>query len=154
MFRQGRIIPAESEHLIGELSFELNDFRQQKVLYDAEAYGNLSKRLMLMRKGTFPSDPDMGISIDSYRFHDLDMLAGGELKEIIRDQHQRYIPQLAIEDIKISTLNYGGMWVLYIDIVCLSDIVREIDHAYAQVNKSLVSSNISVTRPALIHGGQ
>lgn len=153
MFNSGRNVPEQTERLIGELSFELNDFRQQKVLYDAEAYGNLSKRLMLMRKGTFPSDPDMGISIDSYRFNDLDSLVGGELKDIIRDQHQKYIPDLAIEDIVISTLNYGGMWVLYIDIVCLSDIVQRIDHAYAQVNKSLVSSNIKVVKPALINVG-
>lgn len=151
MFTKGEIVPEQTDHLIGELSFSLDDFRQQKVLYDGEAYGNMSKRLCLMRKGTFPSDPNMGIGIDTYRFHDLDILTGGPLKDEIYNQHITYIPSLTIEDIQLSTLKYRGAWILYIDIICLSDVVRRINHAYAQKNTSLISSDIKIVRPKIIN---
>ena len=57
---------------IAELDFSLDDFHNQKVLRGADAYGRLIQRLLFMRKGTYPTIPDMGVDIASYRFADLD----------------------------------------------------------------------------------
>ena len=59
---------------IAELDFSLDDFHNQKVLRGADAYARLIQRLLFMRKGTYPTIPDMGIDISSYRFADLDVV--------------------------------------------------------------------------------
>jgi phage baseplate assembly protein W len=139
-----------TEHKIADLDFSLNGFREQKVIYDGEAYAQMIKRLLLMRKGTYPSIPDMGIGISTYRFQDIDQLAAGRLSSDIRAQLLAYIPGLPLETIDISKAKYKGTYVLYIDIIISSPVAKKISFAYMQKGKSLISSSITVEKPKLI----
>ena len=69
---------------IAELDFSLDNFHKQKVFKNSKAYVQMIQRLMFMKKGTYPTIPDMGIDISSYRFAELDTLAAGDLKDIIQ----------------------------------------------------------------------
>lgn len=151
MLTRGGLVPTDTEGVVSDLSFQLDDFRRQKVLYDGAAYAQMSKRLMLMRKGDFPSDPDMGVHIGKYRFMDMDTLQAGSLRQTIIDQHNTYIPSLTVTDVNISSLAKKGGYVLYIVISCVSPVVTEIDHAYIQANNtSLLGSIVTFERPKLI----
>jgi phage baseplate assembly protein W len=139
-----------TEHKIADLDFSLNGFREQKVLYDENAYAQMIKRLLLMRKGTYPSIPDMGIGISTYRFQDIDRLTAGDLRKDIQAQINKYIPTLPLEKIDIAKVKYKGDYVLYIDIAITSPTVKKISYAYMQKGKSIISSSITVEKQKLI----
>jgi hypothetical protein len=150
MFSNRSKVIESTDHKIADLDFSLNGFREQKVFYDENAYAQMIKRLLLMRKGTYPSIPDMGIGISTYRFQDIDHLTAGTLSNDIRSQLLTYIPGLPLEKIDISKVMYQGAWVLYIDIAITSPVVKKISFAYMQKGKSLISSSITVEKPKLI----
>lgn len=139
-----------TEHVIADLDFALNGFREQKVLYDENAYAQMIKRLLLMKKGTYPSIPDMGIGISTYRFQDIDRLVAGDLRNAIQDQINQYIPGLPLEKIDIAKVAYKGNYILYIDIAITSPVVKKISFAYMQKGRSIISSNITVEKQKLI----
>ena len=150
MFNNRSHVVESEEHRIAELDFSLNGFREQKVYHDENAYAVLIKRLLLMRKGNYPSIPDMGIGIATYRFQDIDRLTAGTLRDNIRKQIIEYIPGIPLEGVNISKVYYKGSWVLYIDISITSPLVKKISYAYMQKGKSLISSSITVEKPKLI----
>ena len=150
MFSKSQIIETE-EHKIAELDFNLNGFRDQKVLYDEHAYAQMIKRLLLMRKGTYPSIPDMGINISAYRFQDIDQVIAGKLKNAITSQINMYIPELPLQNITISKVKYRGDFILYIEIEITSPLVKKITYAYQQKAKSIVNSSITVEKPKVIN---
>ena len=141
-----QLIPSEDPK-ISELDFKLNDFRRQKVLTDDDAIVQLIRRLLIMRKGSYPSDPDMGVDLASYRFIDIDTLVAGELQSAIRDQISKYIPRANVEDIQISKLKYKNDFILYVDIKLISSKTKTISYAYLQgSNKNILNTNVSVTK--------
>ena len=150
--KKTQIIPSD-EPSISELDFCLNDFRQQKVLTDDDANVRLIQRLLIMKKGTYPSDPDMGVDISSYRFLDIDILVAGELKNTIRTQINKYVPRASINDIKISKLKYKNDFILYIDILLNSDKIKTITYGYLQnSNKNIISTNVTVEKQNYVTG--
>ena len=117
---------------IAELDFSLDDFHNQKVLRGADAYARLIQRLLFMRKGTYPTIPDMGIDISSYRFADLDVLTAGDLKNTIQQQCDTYIEHVPIQDISIST-------------------VKKISIAMLQDGGEIINTRLKVEKPKLIN---
>jgi phage baseplate assembly protein W len=150
MFNNRSQIVETTEHKIADLGFAFNGFREQQVLYDENAYAQMIKRLLLMRKGTYPSIPDMGIGISTYRFQDVDRLVAGDLRNAIQDQINTYIPSLPLEKIDIAKVQYKGDYILYIDIAITSPVVKKITYAYMQKGKSIISSSITVEKQKLI----
>lgn len=135
---------------IAELDFSLDNFRNQKVLRNTEAYARLIQRLLFMKKGTYPTIPDMGIDISSYRFADLDTLTAGDLQNVIREQIDTYIEGLPLQDINISTIKITSGTVLYIDITILGD-VNTIEIAMLQDGYEILGIDIKVEQPRLIN---
>lgn len=151
MFRKTTEVVESDKPKITELAFELNGFREQKVHIDDDAYVTLIHRLLKMRKGTYPSIPDMGVGISTYRFMDIDKLIAGELQEVIRDQLSTYIPQLPVENIEIYKGRYKNDFILYIDITIRTSEPKKVTFAYLQQKRAIVSSSITIERPKLIN---
>lgn len=135
---------------IAELDFSLDNFRNQKVLRNAEAYSRLIERLLFMKKGTYPTIPNMGVDISSYRFADLDTITAGDLKNTIQEQIDTYIEGLPLQDISISTITIPSGTVLYIDISILGD-VNTIAIAMLQEGYEILGVDIKVEKPRLIN---
>ena len=140
----------ESNIVISELDFGFDDFRRQKVFTNDNAYVQLIKRLLSTRKGTYPSIPDLGIGIQSYRFEDMDILMAGDLKNEIVRQINTYIPTIPLEDINIYKLPYNGDFVLYVDISFTSVKVKKVTFAYLQRNYAIISSKVTIEKQELI----
>ena len=135
---------------IAELDFSLDDFHNQKVLRGADAYARLIQRLLFMRKGTYPTIPDMGIDISSYRFADLDVLSAGDLKNTIQQQCDTYIEHVPIQDIGISTVRIASGYVLFIDISVAGDL-KKISIAMLQDGGEIINTRLKVEKPKLIN---
>lgn len=135
---------------IAELDFSLDNFHNQKVLKNSEAYVRLIQRLLFMKKGTYPTIPDMGIDISSYRFTDLDMLTAGDLKNTIQEQIDTYIQGAPVQNVSISTIRLKDGIVLFIDIQIMGDIGR-IEIAMLQKGYEIIDMNIKVENTKLIN---
>lgn len=147
-----RIIPpAETKrNMIKELDFQFDGLKKQKVLTGAQAWARLLDRLLRKRKGTNPSDPAMGIDLDSYRFADIDQLASGSLADAIRAQTSAYLPQIPIQTIDVSAEKVKGAWVLFINFTILASR-EEINLAYVQGKRSILSTKVTITKQKKIN---
>ena len=149
---QKSVIIRDSDPSITELDFSLNAFRQQKVLTDDEAYARMISRLLLMRKGTYPTEPGMGINLGAYRFRDMDSILAGELKEVIMAQISAYIPGITIEDVTVSKQKYRNDFILYIDIAFTGTGKHtSASFAYLQHGTLIVSSEITIKKQKKIN---
>ena len=144
-----KLIPDVDEQL-GELDFSLNGFNKQSVLRGVYAYARLIDRLLRKRKGTNPSDPDMGVDLDSYRFSDINLMVAGSLRNVILTQISTYIPNLPIQDINVSTMKYKNDYILYIKISIIQENLT-FQLAYLQRKRSIINTKIIVNTPKLIN---
>ena len=151
MYNKRTRIVQSTDPKICELDFSLDAFRRQKVFVDDDAYVQLIRRLLVMRKGTYPTVPDMGVDIARYRFSDIDTLIAGDLKNAIIDQVNTYIPSLPLEDVNIYKLKYQNGYVLYIDISFTSLQVNKVTYAFYQRKYNIVSTSVTIEKPKLIN---
>lgn len=142
--------PEARNSLIKELDFCFDGLKKQKVLSGAQAWARLLDRLLRKRKGTNPSDPNMGIGLDSYRFSDMDTLTNGSLVNTIRAQTSMYLPQIPISQINVSTIKYKGDWILFIHFSILAS-EEEINIAYAQRKRSIISTKVDIVKQKFIN---
>lgn len=80
----------------------LNAFNQPKVLSDSyAAYTNIIY-LILLTKGKYQSHPDMGVGLrERFRHSNADNFMK-DLQDDIRDQIERFLPELDLIDISLS----------------------------------------------------
>ena len=127
---------------ISELDFSVDGFHEQKVFRGIDAYGQMLKRLILMRKGTYPSMPDCGVDLASYRFSDIDELVGGRLRDAIQEQVSQYLPSAPIKSISVSKTKYKGDFVLFVTIKLVSN--DQIIAGFVERKGSIITSQVSV----------
>lgn len=128
---------------INEMDFHLDDFNEQKIYVGALAQAHKIKNLLFMRPGDFPSLPEMGINIQSYRYHALDNILSGKLKEAISDQLTSYVTDVPVENIDISATKYNGFYFLILKIT-LIESDKQIIFGIQQQKGELVNFNFKV----------
>ena len=70
-----------ARQVLKELDFDVDGFGNQKYLTDAESAAKQILIMLFLRKGDYPSMPELGIDISKYvRFKNMDMVNGGALK--------------------------------------------------------------------------
>ncbi len=133
----------DKQNPINEMDFRLDNFNEQKIYTGALAYAHKIKNLLFMRPGDFPSIPEAGINIQSYRYHSLDALVSGELKEKISDQITTYITSIPVENIDINVLTSNGSYFLVLKIT-LTQTDSQIIFAVQQNKGKLVNFNFKI----------
>lgn len=128
---------------INEMDFTLDNFNEQKIYTGALAYAHKIKNLLFMRPGDFPSMPDAGINIQSYRYKGLDNLVSGELKEKISDQITKYITSIPNENIDVSVIRLNNDFFLVLKII-LVETDKQIVYAIQQSKGELVNFNFKI----------
>lgn len=97
-----------------EVDFGVNNFQQPKVLNAKDSIAQIILNLFMMRPGSMPSLPDIGINIGSYLY----MLEGDvdleEIKTKIFSQCTDLLSFLSIGDIKIFFAPYQGQSMLVV----------------------------------------
>lgn len=84
-----------------EYVLSTNSFKKPKVLTGKTAIATLLVRIILLEPGTDPLQPEMGVGLVSkYRF--LNGPLEVDLKNDIKSQVSKYLPQLECADVDIS----------------------------------------------------
>lgn len=91
---------AKFEYNKAELGLALDSFDEPKKLYGIQAWVSLFLNLLFMRKGSFPSQPEMGIDIKSYEFEFMDN-AIRELETNIATQVELYLPDIPLRNVTV-----------------------------------------------------
>ena len=90
-----------SDYEKAELILGINSFNKPAEKSGPEAWGALVSNLLFMKKGTYPTDPDMGCEIQKYEFSFIDDVVD-EIEELISDQIRRYLPDIPFDTVTIS----------------------------------------------------
>lgn len=98
-----------------ELVLGVNSFDKPAEAIGVNAWAKLVTNLLFMKKGTYPSEPDMGIEIQRYEFSFIDDIKE-ELETEITEQIHTYLSSVPLSGINISstTLESGKVVLLVV----------------------------------------
>ena len=94
-----------------ELLLSTNVFNKPTELIGKDAWARLVLNLLFMRKGTFPSMPNMGVGIQDYQYEFLDT-AISSLNFEIEDQINTYLPDLPVSSVNVTSTEVDGQTML------------------------------------------
>lgn len=102
-----------------------NIYNHQHILEDMEAMGQTIQNLIIMKKGTYPNTPNLGVGIEDYLFEILDNETISDINSNINKQLNQYIVSSSVNiDVKVIQLknSNANLNSLKID-VTLSDTI-------------------------------
>jgi len=96
-----------------ELLLGLNSFNQPAELSGKDAWVKLVTNLLFMKKGTYPSDPEMGGELYKYDYAFIDDVKD-EIRNTVMTQVRTYLPDVPLTDCDVSpyTLDSGQVVML------------------------------------------
>lgn len=94
--------------MIREITFELNNFREAKVLSYKDTVAQSIINLFFMRPGNIPSLPHVGLDITSYLYKLEDEIDEEEFKQKIYTQCSALSSYITIEEVQMAMIPYEG----------------------------------------------
>ena len=91
-----------------ELILGLNSFNRPAEASGKDAWIKLILNLLFMRKGTIPSEPEMGGELDRYEYHFIDDIKS-DIRDVCLNQVHTYLPDIPLTNCEVisSTLSNG-----------------------------------------------
>lgn len=93
----------------------INSFDKPTELIGKNAWVQLVINLLFLKKGTYPSIPEMGIGIQYYEYEFIDDVKE-KLEAEIKEQIRKYLPDVPIDSVILSTTESAGNYILIIAI--------------------------------------
>jgi len=93
---------SKREELKTEYELSVNNFGNTKGYEDLFALARELQTLILMKPGSYPSHPEMGVGIQDYQFEYLDNITLSEINSTINSQAFKYIKSDYIGRIKVE----------------------------------------------------
>lgn len=93
----------------------INSFDKPTELIGKNAWVQLVINLLFLKKGTYPSIPEMGIGIQYYEYEFIDEVKE-KLEAEIKEQIRKYLPDIPIDSVILSTTESAGTFILIIAI--------------------------------------
>lgn len=81
-----------AEKFKSELLLEENNFHLMEQYTDKFALAKVIQNILIMEKGTYPNQPELGVGIEDWLFEFLSNEKAMELNNIIKQQISRFIP--------------------------------------------------------------
>jgi hypothetical protein len=125
-----------------ELKLALNPFERPAELSGSKAWIQQIINLLYMKKGTYPTDPDLGVDIQSYDFQFTDT-AVLDLQHAIDRQVSDYLPMIPISNINVTTTEINGNIALLIYVSIIERDGLNVAVVAADVSKNII--NFAVT---------
>lgn len=103
-----------------EYLFSINEFKEPSKVVNRDAIALLLVRLIMMKPGTNPLHPDMGVGITDYRYG---LNNVSDLKRRVEDQIETYLPdfQNATVEIKVTEDKMCNIEISIDDVVYIYD---------------------------------
>lgn len=114
-----------------EVTLNINSFDKEIILKDREALASMLRTLVIVKKGTYPNNPDFGVGIEDYLFDFLNDNKISELEDEIDNQIQKWIdksPNLNIKTKIHKSKSYSNG--NYCNLVLFFTITRNNDFEY------------------------
>lgn len=84
-----------------ELVLGINSFNKPAEKSGPEAWCKLITTLLFMKKGTYPTDPDMGCEIQQYEFEFIDDVID-KIESSITEQVRKYLNDIPFDSVTVS----------------------------------------------------
>jgi len=121
-----------------EIGLGINAFNRPTEYAGINAWVRLITQLFFTIPGTYPSDPEMGIGIQTFRYNFFDEVKD-KLKTAIRNQTRKYLPDIPLGGIEVTNARIQGKDIL---VVTLSFMVTDSDLQTAYVAVDVASKTI------------
>jgi len=105
--------------LKNEIILGVNQFKQVTMQNDLLGLALNIQTLLVTPPNTYPSDPDFGVGISSYKFEYARQEDLNEISTKIKDQQAKYIPSNMIRDIKVEFLKHKDIGFYSLGIMIL-----------------------------------
>lgn len=93
------------ECLKKEFVLDINSFGTTTNVEQLGGLARMIQTLMLLKPGTYPNHPEMGIGIEDYKFEFLDETTLADISERANSQIKKYIPSNLINDVKVGKVD-------------------------------------------------
>jgi hypothetical protein len=97
-----------------EVDFGVDSFKKPKILNPKESVAQIILNLFMMRPGSMPSMPHIGINIQSYLYKMEEDLNVEGLKQQIFSQCTELLSFISIGDIQVSVVPYEGQYIMLV----------------------------------------
>ncbi|MDD3172175.1 MAG: hypothetical protein PHF63_00650 [Herbinix sp.] len=97
-----------------ELVMGVDNFNQQQKLSPGESLAQNIINIFMMKPGTLPSLPHIGLDLGQYLYKFSEDIDGDHIKGLIEDQCADLVPYLSITDISIYVSEYKGVGLLIV----------------------------------------
>ena len=120
-----------------------DDFNNPIYRQDLESLAQVIQNLIIIEKGTYPNQPDLGVGIANYMFELLDSTTLYAVQTDIEEQIEQFISHnnisikvnvKIIENITTTKANTLGISITILDLI--NDTTNEIDYVFAGNIKS------------------
>lgn len=109
------LVSSKMERDKSELSLEINSFDKPKELTRAQAWSQLILNIIFLKKGSYPSMPDLGIDIEQYEYEFLDT-ACERLMTDITQQQQTYLPDVPLVGVMVTQTDFKGQPIMLVQL--------------------------------------
>lgn len=103
------ILPDEMKK---EFMLQYNDYRKCKSVDQTHGTAQLIRNLLLLKPGTYPNSPEMGINIKKYQFELIDEQRKDEIRNEIVDQVRTYVLTSVMVDLSLNIFEHQGNIVM------------------------------------------
>jgi|GEM_PF-3379245 len=87
-----------------EALLQVDVFSRPEYRSDLESLAQVIQNIIIIEKGTYPNQPELGVGIKNYLFEIIDGRTIVTLEENIKDQVYRFIPNDKAVEISVSLL--------------------------------------------------
>ena len=94
-----------SEELKHDLIFSFDGYHKPEMTSDLGTVANLIQTLLLLKPGTYPDSPDMGIDIAQYMFDLMSERNMNIIKTNIEEQIEKYLPTIYIRNMIVKNVS-------------------------------------------------
>ena len=132
-------IMAYEQFQMKEIGVGLNAFNKPVEYSGVEAWVRLITELFFTIPGTYSTDPELGIGIQTYRYTYSEDTKP-KLESKCNEQIRKYLPDIPLTGIKFTDTNIGGKDIL---VITLSFTVTDTDLKTAYVAIDIASKTIN-----------
>ena len=135
-------VPFDGIYNSDELTFEVDDYMQPKVVTNLEQIARRIQNLVLMKKGTMPNNYDMGVDINSYRMEYKNENALSAIRTEVSNQIAKYLPGIPTNTMEIIFKHEDYATLVYIGFDFKDTIIAKNVILQFELNKTSQSSRV------------
>ncbi len=126
-----------------ELILGLNSFDKAAEASGKEAWIRLIIYLFFINKGSYPSNPNIGIGIRQYDYEFMDT-ALDVLPSEIMEQVRLFLPDIPLESVNVTSDMVAGKKILVIILEFVDDTINDTAVIAAMISQNIIDFEVSM----------